>query len=168
MVHSAAVEGGVQPSEKHFPATMEEGVREYPYVSFTLNGLQLMTWGSPFYNSSAAKVYEDYFHELRVRTEDAEKRLGQLHRDYMAAIGRSEPLWKELSDCKGKKLSDSSSELRQLVRDLIGASSKAFGNDDQMTAFLASATITSVRPYLSVQAPIVNHKGSFSLFGCGF
>ncbi|MEI8282749.1 MAG: hypothetical protein WCG75_10125, partial [Armatimonadota bacterium] len=165
---SAAVEGGVLPSEKAFPVSLEEAVRNYPYVSFTLSGLTIKAWGKPIQNSAAAKIYEEYFKGLKERTEDAEKRLGQIHRDFMAELGQSNPLWKELSACKDTKFSGASKELVLAVDTGLRSGSDPFSSPQDKADFIANSKIKRVRPFLGILAPTMNHKGSFSLGGFDF
>lgn len=165
---SAAVEGGVLPNEKAFPVSIEEAIRNYPYVSFTLSGLTIKAWGKPIQNSAAAKIYEEYFKGLKERTEEAEKRLGQIHRDFMADLGQSNPLWKELSASKDTKFSSASKELVLAVATGLRSGSDPFSSAQDKANFIANSKIKRVRPFLGILAPIMNHKGSFSLGGFDF
>ena len=131
----APMEGDIAKSEKNFPATLEEAVAQYPFVTFTLSGLTMKCWGVPLYNSKAAATYENYFKDLRMRSEESEEKLRSLYREFLSQLSKQDSLWSELNELKGKKGSSISKELSNLILPLM-VDEKRFLNEKEALAFL--------------------------------
>ncbi|MEI8283294.1 MAG: hypothetical protein WCG75_12875 [Armatimonadota bacterium] len=165
----APTEGGVLPSEKDLPKTLDEGVAKNPFVGYTLNGLVVNTWGKPVVNSKASKLMEEYFKALRGKTEVCEEKLRALYRDFLEQLANQDPLWKELSSLKGQPGKSMSEELRSLVyQDLVGDSRHGFATPDSAEEFMLKSKIMKVYAEMSVVGPVLNAEGSLNMVGFVF
>ena len=165
----AMIEGGVSDKEKRFPATLEDAVAEFPYVSYTLNGLVTKTWGYPIANSDAAKVLEAYFKELRLRTESTEEKLRQLYREFFKKLQGQDPVWKELSDLNGKPANSMSKALFSLVETNLDAEpGNLFFDKVDLLRFLNQSKVVKINPVIEIDVAKLNHNGSIGFIGLIF
>ena len=159
----ASVEGGVTREDKRLPATLEEAVGQFPYVSFTLNGLITKTWGHPISNSQAAQILEAYFKELRLRSETSEEKLRRIYREFFKKLEGQDPMWKELNDLNGRPAKSMSKEISKMVENnLFGDSSKRFLDDKDIRSFLSQAVVVKTNPVMNISVPKLNHNGAFN------
>jgi hypothetical protein len=165
----APTEGGVKPEERDLPKTLDEGIAKNPFVGYTLNGLTLSTWGKPVVNSKASRLVENYFKQLRIRTETSEEKLRSMYRDFLGQLAGQDKLWKELSTLKDRPGSAMSDELRTLVYQAVMDGGQAgFATPKSVMDFLKTAKVNKVYADMSIVGPVLNAEGSLNMVGFVF